>query len=76
MHLAYPLRSPREDVIARIQRDETRDIGDNRIEVENHVAAVALLHPTAIEFHAKGDVLGVLQSADCLELPSGSRIIK
>ena len=51
-------------------------MGNNSIEVENHVATMALLHPFAIEFHAEVNIIRAIQFSDFLKLSYRSRVIK
>ncbi len=51
-------------------------MGNDSVKTENHVTAMALLHPFTIEFHAKGDVISTFQFADFLEFSNRSRKIE
>ena len=76
MHLSHPLRCSSKNAVAFLKGDEARNMGNDAVEGENHVAAVTLLRPFAIEFHAEGDVGGILQFADSLELADGCGIVE
>ena len=67
MHLTNTLRSAGKNKVAFLQGDETRNMSNDAVEGENHVAAVTLLRPIAVEFHTEGNVGMVFQFADFLE---------
>ena len=76
MNFSDPLRRAREDAVAFIQGDETGNMGNDLIEAENHITAMALLPPLTVEFHAKGDVIRMFQRTDFLEFTYRRRIVK
>lgn len=69
-------RGARQDDVARFQRHEVRDVGDEAGDGEDHAARAVVLHHLAVYVHPQPGVLGLRQGLFGYETANGTRRVE